>query len=440
MPDLVDQQPDRGQRGGDREQQVHVQAPAPVERLGQHAAEQQPDRRAAAGDGAVDAERLAALVGIGEGGRQQRQCRGGEQRAEDALGRAGGDQHPEGARGAAHRGRGGEAEQAADERPLAAEQVAEAAAEQQQRPERQRVGGHDPLPRVIGEAEVALRRRQRDVHDRRVEHDHELGDGDHAEDQPASLVMRSLCGCHRGSPFGRLCPGDDAEPRCDIGARMSRSGRVSRQLVMDTTTIAITGATGVVGRRAVRELLARGPPRHRRRRARARGRRLARAARRATPSKPTSSTRPPSTSAFAGADAVVNLLTHIPSADRMATPGAWDENDRLRREASAAIAGAAEAAGASRLVQESLAFVYADGGDAWLDEDAPVAAGAATATALAAEANAAALFDGDTVVLRFGLFVGPDSDLTPRGRRERARRHLAEPRPARRVPADRLAR
>ena len=77
------------------------------------------------------------------------------------------------------------------------------------------------------------------------------------------------------------------------------------------------------------------------------------------------------TAAFAGADAVVNLLTHIPAADAMATPGAWDENDRLRREASAAVAAAAEAAGAARLVQESVAFVYADGGDAWLDEDAP---------------------------------------------------------------------
>ncbi len=42
-----------------------------------------------------------------------------------------------------------------------------------------------------------------------------------------------------------------------------------------------------------------------------------------------------------GADAVVNLLTHIPSADRMADPTAWAENDRLRTEASAAIARAA---------------------------------------------------------------------------------------------------
>ena len=98
---------------------------------------------------------------------------------------------------------------------------------------------------------------------------------------------------------------------------------------------------------------------------------------------------------FADAEAVVNLLTHIPSADRMALPGAWEENDRLRGEASAVIARAAQAAGARRLVQESLAFVYADGGDCWLDEASPVAGGGTIATALAAKTNARELFRGE---------------------------------------------
>jgi UDP-glucose 4-epimerase len=115
---------------------------------------------------------------------------------------------------------------------------------------------------------------------------------------------------------------------------------------------------------------------------------------------------------FDGADAVVNLLTHIPSIDRMADPSAWEENDRLRTDASAAIARAAGAAGVQRLVQESIAFVYADGGDGWLDEDAPVIGGGVTTTALTAERNARELFEGDTVVLRFGLFMGPDSGFT----------------------------
>ena len=174
--------------------------------------------------------------------------------------------------------------------------------------------------------------------------------------------------------------------------------------------IVITGSTGVIGRRAVRELLAAG---HRvtgvTRSARGRERLESLGARavEADVFDEASLRR-----AFDGADAVVNLLTHVPSADRMADPSAWEENDRVRTEASAAIARAAQAAGVQRLVQESIAFVYADGGDAWLDEDAPVAGGGVTTTALTAERNARELFDGDTVVLRFGLFMGPDSGST----------------------------
>jgi nucleoside-diphosphate-sugar epimerase len=174
--------------------------------------------------------------------------------------------------------------------------------------------------------------------------------------------------------------------------------------------IVITGSTGVVGRRAVSQL-------------KAAGHRVAGVTRSASGRRLLEGLgaraidadvfdQAALARAFAGADAVVNLLTHIPPTDRMSAPGAWDENDRLRREASAAVARAAQEAGAKRLVQESLAFVYADGGDAWLDEDAPVDGRSTTSTALTAEANAIGLFAGDTVILRFGLFIGPDSDLT----------------------------
>ena len=77
-----------------------------------------------------------------------------------------------------------EADQPADERPLAPEQVAELAAQQQQAAERQRVRGDDPLPVVGGEMQRALRRGQRDVHDRRVEHDHQLRDRQQRQDRP----------------------------------------------------------------------------------------------------------------------------------------------------------------------------------------------------------------------------------------------------------------
>ena len=101
--DDVVQQRERGDRGRDREQQVHVEAPAPGGVLGEQAAEQQADRGAAAGDRAEDAERLGALGRVGEGGGQQAERGGREQRAEDALGGAGGDEDAEALGGAADR-------------------------------------------------------------------------------------------------------------------------------------------------------------------------------------------------------------------------------------------------------------------------------------------------------------------------------------------------
>ena len=175
-------------RRGDGEEDRNVQAPAPVEQLGQRAAEQQADGTPHTCDRGVDAERLAALLGIGERRRQQRERGGREQRAENALKCPGGDEHVEALRGAAERRRAREADQAGDERPFAPEQVGDPAAEQQQRPERERVGGDHPLAVVVGEAKVALRGRQGDVDDGHVEHDHQLGDADHDEDQPAAVA------------------------------------------------------------------------------------------------------------------------------------------------------------------------------------------------------------------------------------------------------------
>jgi nucleoside-diphosphate-sugar epimerase len=174
--------------------------------------------------------------------------------------------------------------------------------------------------------------------------------------------------------------------------------------------IVITGATGVVGRRAVTQLLAAGHDVTGVVRS-AQGRAVVEGlGARAVAADVFDHAA--LTTAFARADTVINLLTHIPAADAMGTPQAWAENDRLRREAFAVIAGAAETAGAQRLVQESLAFMYADGGDDWIDENAPVHATGPTETAFTAESNALRLFTGATVVLRFGLFIGPDSALT----------------------------
>jgi nucleoside-diphosphate-sugar epimerase len=116
----------------------------------------------------------------------------------------------------------------------------------------------------------------------------------------------------------------------------------------------------------------------------------------------------------AGHDLVCNLATHIPPAARMAWPGAWAENDRIRTEVSRNLAQAIRAQGSVRYVQESVAFLYRDGGTAWLDESSPIDPVANLRSAAVAEshANGATAEGADTVILRFATFYGPDSDST----------------------------
>ena len=91
-------------------------------------------------------------------------------------------------------------------------------------------------------------------------------------------------------------------------------------------------------------------------------------------------------------------------------PGSWKENDRIRRDGSAAVVSAALDAGVPRLVQESFAPMYADGGDEWLDETAPVAPAGYNRSTLDAEQSAErfARGGGTGVALRFAAFYGPD--------------------------------
>jgi 2-alkyl-3-oxoalkanoate reductase len=116
--------------------------------------------------------------------------------------------------------------------------------------------------------------------------------------------------------------------------------------------------------------------------------------------------------ALRGQDAVINLATHMPSSSlRALLPGAWSENDRIRTAGSAAVADAAIASGVRRLIQESFAPVYPDCGDRWIDETTPIAPARYNRTVACAESAAEAFTRGgrDGVVLRFGVFYGPDS-------------------------------
>ena len=118
--------------------------------------------------------------------------------------------------------------------------------------------------------------------------------------------------------------------------------------------------------------------------------------------------------AMTGHDAVINLATHMPpSARKMLLPWGWSMNDRIRRYASAAIATAAREVGAERMIQESFAPIYVDNGDEWIDESVPVAPARYNRTTLDAErsANLFTSTGGIGVVLRFAALYGPDALL-----------------------------
>ena len=177
-----------------------------------------------------------------------------------------------------------------------------------------------------------------------------------------------------------------------------------------TMKILVTGATGVVGRRVVPLLTAAGHDVVAAGRDPVQRARLERAGARvvALDLFDPAAVR----SALDGRDVLVNLATHIPSSSaRMMLPGAWRENDRLRRDATAIMARAAIGAGVGRWIQESFAPLYADGGDRWIDEQWPMRPARYNRTVLDAE-RAVATFaghGGTGVVLRFAGFYGPDA-------------------------------
>ena len=107
--------------------------------------------------------------------------------------------------------------------------------------------------------------------------------------------------------------------------------------------------------------------------------------------------------AVTGHEVVCNFATHIPRATYYFR-SAWKTNDRLHRDLSRLLVDAALAAGADRCLQHSVSFMYADGGDRWLDEDAPIDAPPHGAAVLAAEESARRFSreGGVGIAMRFG--------------------------------------
>src|SRR5439155_18615954 len=107
-------------------------------------------------------------------------------------------------------------------------------------------GVQDPRQALLGEPDAALDRRERDVHHRRVQHDHELRRGHEHQDR-ARIDARSRTGGGEGFSHGhhssqlRLGPGESASPEeGDSGTinDMSRSGKGRADSAFTTLTAA----------------------------------------------------------------------------------------------------------------------------------------------------------------------------------------------------------
>jgi nucleoside-diphosphate-sugar epimerase len=174
--------------------------------------------------------------------------------------------------------------------------------------------------------------------------------------------------------------------------------------------IFVTGASGVIGRRAVPLFLAAGHRVTAAARSPDKARALARSG--AAAVQVDLFDQAALTEGLRGHDAVVNLATHMPSGTiQTFLPGAWKENDRIRRDGSRIVAAAAKTAGVARYVQESFAPVYPDSGDRWIDESVAIRPAAYNRTVADAEESVRRFAEqgGIGITLRFANFYGHDS-------------------------------
>ena len=175
--------------------------------------------------------------------------------------------------------------------------------------------------------------------------------------------------------------------------------------------VLVAGATGLVGRAAIRSLLADGH----------RVVALARSEERAAQVRALGATPAPGDlldatsvrAAAAGCEAVVHLAWAIPAKARLRAAD-WAGNDRVRAEGARNLLAAAREVGAGRFILGSTHFLYADGETSLLDEDAPqrehpFLCGAREAEDLAQGAAGAAM---DTIILRLAAVQSAESPQT----------------------------
>jgi nucleoside-diphosphate-sugar epimerase len=123
-------------------------------------------------------------------------------------------------------------------------------------------------------------------------------------------------------------------------------------------------------------------------------------------------------------EVVIHQLTDLPKIlDRARPPGGFSGNTRLRIEGTANLVAAAQAAGARRLIAQSIAFAYAPGPEPHAETD-PLASPEGDSSHAVTARGVRALEDtvlGATgltgIVLRYGRLWGPGTwNATPSGR------------------------
>ncbi len=201
-----------GDQDQGRSERHGMEDPGPAPRLGQDAAQQDTARPSRTGDRAPHPQHPAPPGSGREQVHRQGERGRGDGRGTEALNGTRRDQHARG--GGQPRCQRGHGEQRESEcqHPTAPHEIGRPAARQEQRPERQAVGVDHPGGAAVRQAHPGADLRKRHVHDRRGEHDRELGCGERRE-----RGSRPRCGGRRGRPgVGEVHGAQTRAARCPL--------------------------------------------------------------------------------------------------------------------------------------------------------------------------------------------------------------------------------